>query len=86
MSGGRVLWPGETVEEGEGPVHCSHQGEDGLCASFLGAPPAGSTLLTVTEPGFRLEACEPEVAAWRCPSCGAVTIFRTEVATRSRSG
>lgn len=81
MSGGRVIWPGEVVEEGDGPVRCPNRHENGrLCSSLLGWPAVGSVLVDVleVEPGEEIGPCRSGLNAYRCYGCGSLAVFRPE--------
>lgn len=82
-----LLWTGDVVEEGVGPVRCGRTTESGrLCGGLLGWPPVGAQLVDVVEPDVRLGACEPGIAALRCQDCGAASIFAVGVARVEASG
>lgn len=73
-----IVWPGDEVPEGVGPVRCPRREGERLCAGVLGWPPTGSTLVEVVAPGERLGACEPGFSAFLCRDCGAVAVFAVE--------
>lgn len=74
----RILYPGETVEEGDGPIRCSRILEDGVCMGLLGWPRVGSQLIERfdLESGEYLGSCHEQVAGLQCLECKAVAVFR----------
>lgn len=73
-----ILWPGDEVEPGDGPIRCSASGRSGVpCRGIVGWPAVGSILVAVEVlvRGERLGACEEGFAGFRCQECGAVAYF-----------
>jgi hypothetical protein len=73
-----VVWPGDAVEEGDGPVRCSGRRENGrLCGSVLGWPEVGGIVVERVdlERGEKLEQpCEEGVVGLLCTRCRSVTV------------
>lgn len=75
---GVLLWPGERVEKGQGPVRCSWQLENGrFCSGLLGWPAVGSVLVERLElgEGEHLGPAEPGLYGYLCRDCRTVSIF-----------
>lgn len=73
-----ILFPGDVVEEGMGPVRCSRVVDGRLCNGVLGWPRVGTELIERfdLEAGEYLGDCHPEVAGLQCLDCKAVAVFR----------
>lgn len=74
----RILYLGEQVEEGDGPIRCSRQVDGRLCRGIVGWPRVGSRLVERfdLDAGEYLGPCHEEVSGLQCLDCRAVAVFR----------
>lgn len=78
MAASSIVYRGDTVEEGMGPVRCSRTVDGRLCLGVIGFPRVGSTLVERfdREKGEHIGPCHRVAAGFMCQDCGAVAVFR----------